>query len=347
LSKERHLIPCSAGTGGISAESTAEMFIQNVIRLHGLPDTVVSDRGTQFVARFWRRLCKILGITVKPLTVFHPETDGQTEAENKEMERYLRTYVSYQQDDWVKWLPLAEFAANNAPSATTMVSPFFATRGYDPRMSFDFSQTDPQARHPKDKIELRRALDTAKKLHDLWEWLQEQIGLAQTRMEHFADQSRKPAPAYKVGDKVYLSARNIKTQRPSKKLDVKNLGPFEVLEKVGPTSYRLKLDEGMKIHPVFHSNLLRLDPENPLPGQVIAPPEPIEIDGEPEYEVEKVLDSRIRHGRVQYKVAWIGYPPDSSWYDADNLANSPDAVREFHAAYPRKPSRQSPRRSSA
>ena len=339
LSKERHLIYCKAGKGGISAESTAELFIQNVVRLHGLPDTVVSDRGTQFVARFWRRLCEILSITVKLSTAFHPETDGQTEVENREMERYLRTYVAYQQDNWVKWLALAEFAANNAPSATTLVSPFFATRGYDPRLSFDFT-SDPKARHPKDKVELRRAVDTAKKLHGLWEWLQEQIGLAQTRMEHYANQSRKPAPAYQVGDKVFLSARNIRTQRPSKKLDSKNLGPFEVLERVGPTSYRLKLDNSMRIHPVFHSNLLRLDPENPLPGQVQEPADPIEIDGELEYEVERILDSRLHYGRLQYRVSWVGYPPDSEWYEAENFGNSADAIREFHAAYPRKPGRR-------
>jgi hypothetical protein len=340
MSKERHLIPCKAGQGGISAESTAELFIQNVVRLHGLPDTAVSDRGTQFVARFWRRLCEILAITVKLSTAFHPESDGQTEVENKEMERYLRTYVSYQQDDWVKWLALAEFAANNAPSATTLVSPFFATRGYDPRLSFDFT-SDPKARHPKDKFELQRAIDTAKKLHGLWEWLQEQIGLAQTRMEHFANQSRKPAPAYRVGDRVYLSARNIRTQRPSRKLDAKNLGPFKILEKVGPTSYRLKLDDSMKIHPVFHSNLLRLDPENPLPGQVHKPADPVEIEGQLEYEVDKILDSRIYYGRLQYRASWVGYPPDSMWYEAENFENSADAVREFHAAYPRKPGRRS------
>jgi hypothetical protein len=89
ISKERHLIPCKAGQGGISAESTAELFIQNVVRLHGLLDTVVSDRGTQFVARFWCRLCKILAITVKLSTAFYPESDRQTEVENKEIERYL------------------------------------------------------------------------------------------------------------------------------------------------------------------------------------------------------------------------------------------------------------------
>jgi hypothetical protein len=156
-------------------------------------------------------------------------------------------------------------------------------------------------------------------------------------MEHFADASRKPAPAYQPGDKVWLSSRNLRTQRPSKKLDSKNLGPFKVLEKVGATSYRLQLPASMQIHPVFHSNLLRLDPDNPLPGQIQEPPPPIEIEGEEEFEVSKIKDSRRYRGRLQYRVDWMGYPPDDTWYNAENFENSPDLVREFHAKYPRKP----------
>jgi hypothetical protein len=119
-------------------------------------------------------------------------------------------------------------------------------------------------------------------------------------MEHFADASRKPAPAYQPGDKVWLSSRNLRTQRPSKKLDSKNLGPFKVLEKVGATSYRLQLPASMQIYPVFHSNLLRLDPDNPLPGQIQEPPPPIKIEGEEEFEVSKIKDSRRYRGRLQY-----------------------------------------------
>jgi hypothetical protein len=338
MSKERHLIPCKASDKGTSAEATTKLIIREIVRLHGLPDTVISDRGPQFVAEFWKHLCMLLRIDARLSTAFHPETDGQTEAENKEMERYIRTYVSYLQDDWVEWLPLAEFAANNAPSETTKVSPFYATKGYNPRMSFDIRPAKNEARNPKEVEERKRALRLATHLKEVWEQLREQIGLAQTRMERFADRNRKPAPAYKPKDKVWLSSMNIKTQRPSKKLDHKNLGPFEVIEKIGATSYRLRLPESMKIHPVFHSNLLRLDPEDPLPGQTQEPPPPVVIDNEDEFEVEKVLDSRLhRKKKLQYRVAWVGYPPDSTWYEAENFENSPELVREFHALYPNKP----------
>jgi hypothetical protein len=253
------------------------------------------------------------------------------------MERFIRTYVDYQQGDWIKWLALAEFAANNAPSATTKVSPFYANKGFHPRMSFDIRPKVRKARNSRESNERVRAVKAAKHLKSLWEMLQDQIGLAQTRMEHFANTKRKPAPAYQVGDMVWLSAKNIKTQRPSKKLDSKNLGPYKmILEKVGATSYRLKLPDTLKIHPVFHSNLLRLDPDDPLPGQIPEPPPPVIIDDEEEWEVEKVLDSRISQHKLQYRVAWVGYPPDPKWYNANLLENSPGLRREFHAAYPRK-----------
>jgi transposase InsO family protein len=339
LTKERHFSPCKATDEGTTAEATAEMLIRDVIRLHGLPDTVVSDRGPQFISEVWRHLCRILQIQTKLSTAFHPETDGQTEAENKEMERYLRTYVDYLQIDWKKWLALAEFACNNAPSATTKISPFFANKGFNPRMSFDIRLATKEPRNPGDVRNRAKAEELAVKMKGIWDFLQDQIGLAQTRMEHFADQNRKPAPAYQPGDKVWLSSKNIRTQRPSKKLDSKNLGPFEIVKKVGATSYELKLPASMRIHPVFHSNLLRLDPDTPLPGQIVDPPPPVVIDDEEEYEVAKVLDSRRcgRGKKLQYKVDWVGYPPDLTWYDATNFDNSPEVVREFHVKYPRKP----------
>jgi hypothetical protein len=341
LTKMRHFIPCLAKKKGTSAQRTAELIIQNVVKLHGLPDTIISDRGPQFVAEFWKHLCRILEIDARLSTAYHPETDGQTEVENRELEKYLRIYVNYLQDDWFQWLALAEFSANNAESATTKASPFFANLGYHPRLSFDLRpETDPP-KSQKERLDRKMALDKAKELKVLWEKLQDEIGLAQSRMERFADQHRRPAPAYKVGDMVWLSAKNLRTQRPSVKLDHKNEGPYKVLEKVGATSYRLKIPEETKIHPVFHSNLLRLDREDPLPGQNQPPLGPVIIDeGEEdeEYEVERILDSRLyKRNQLQYRVDWVGWPPDKKWYPARNFEHSPEVIKQFHAAYPKKP----------
>jgi len=98
LSKMRHFVPCQTT---VDARGLAEMFLKEVVRLHGLPKTVISDRGPQFAAVFWKRLCERLGIDRRLSTAFHPHTDGQTERMNASMEQYLRIFTSHQQDDWV------------------------------------------------------------------------------------------------------------------------------------------------------------------------------------------------------------------------------------------------------
>lgn len=129
LTKMKHFIPCK---GTCNAEEVARLYAYNVWKLHGLPQTIVSDRGPQFVAQFWKHLTRRLQITNLLSTAYHPETDGQTERTNAVLEQYLRAYVSYLQDDWSEWLPLAEFAANSAHSESTHVSPFFANYGFHP-----------------------------------------------------------------------------------------------------------------------------------------------------------------------------------------------------------------------
>src|SRR5690606_22736907 len=103
LRKQRHLIPCRTD---IDAKELADMFIKEVFRLHGLPLTIISDRGPQFSAAFWQRICDRLDIDPRLSTPFHPQTDGQTERMNAVMEQYLRAYVNYLQDDWQSWLAL-------------------------------------------------------------------------------------------------------------------------------------------------------------------------------------------------------------------------------------------------
>ena len=136
LTKERHFVPCQ----DMMTSHLAQMFTQYVIQTHGLPSSIVSDRGTQFTSKFWRALCQQLGITVKLSTAYHPETNSQTERANQELERYLRSHVNYLQADWVQWLPLAEFAANNAVSESSRMTPFFANKNFYPRLSLNLSQ---------------------------------------------------------------------------------------------------------------------------------------------------------------------------------------------------------------
>jgi len=123
LTKMRHLVPCHTT---INAPSLADLFLNNIWKHDGLPQTIISDRGPQFASEFWGTICRRLKIDRRLSTAFHPATDGQTEGVNGIMEQYLGSYVNYQQDDWCQWLPIAEFMGNNHVSETTGTSPIFA-----------------------------------------------------------------------------------------------------------------------------------------------------------------------------------------------------------------------------
>uniref|UniRef100_A0A803TTM2 Gypsy retrotransposon integrase-like protein 1 n=1 Tax=Anolis carolinensis TaxID=28377 RepID=A0A803TTM2_ANOCA len=130
FTKLAHFIPCD---GLPTAKETADLFLQHVFRLHGLPKSLVTDRGSQFTSRFWKALQKLLGIDSRLSSAHHPQTDGQTECTNATLEQYLRCYVNYQQDNWASLLPLSEFAYNNGVQASTKETPFFANYGFHPR----------------------------------------------------------------------------------------------------------------------------------------------------------------------------------------------------------------------
>ena len=338
LTKLRHYIPCHAGEGDLNPESAARLFLRHVWKHHGLPDSIVSDRGSVFISYFWASLCTLLGINRKLSTAFHPETDGQTEAANKEMERYLRTYVDYQQQDWSEWLPQAEFAANALYTEATGLSPFFANTGQEPKMDFDLDELQPP-QSTNERLQQAQARSVVDRMRAIWEFARENIGKAQARQSEFANRHRKDI-TFNEGDSVWLSTKNLKTDRPSKKLDYKMIGPFRVLRAHG-NAYTLDLPPHMAINPTFHASLLRKDPEDPLPGQHQEPPPPTKIDEQDEYQVDDILAARLfgKGKRLQFKVKWKGYPPDNAWYYADGgeFDNSQAIVDDFYSRFPDAP----------
>ncbi|MBW0536644.1 hypothetical protein O181_076359 [Austropuccinia psidii MF-1] len=116
----------------VTSSYLAHLFIKNILSKHVLPSSIVSDRGPLFISSFWTNPCQKLKISRDLSTAYHPETDGQTERLNKILEKYLCMYVSYHQDDWNTWLPLAEFSQNNSDYSSTKQSPFFTVYGRDP-----------------------------------------------------------------------------------------------------------------------------------------------------------------------------------------------------------------------
>jgi hypothetical protein len=266
---------------------------------------------------------------------YHPEGDGQTERTNQTLEQYIRIYCNYQQDNWKALLPLAEFAYNNAPNATTGISPFFANKGYNPNIAI----------HPERDLASARAQDFVTDLDELHQELRKQIASAQERYQRSADKNRLPPPDLKVGDRVFVKAEFFRTTRPSKKFAEKYLGPFEIIAQAGTLSWTLRLPENMRaVHPVFHVSMLEPHVANTIPNRAQLPPPPVVIDGEPEFEVSEILDSKIdnrrRTCRLLYLVKWTGYEgtdEETSWILATELGNASDLVTDFHQRYPEKP----------
>ena len=279
LTKEHHFVPCAEMT----TSHLVWMFIQFVVCTHGLPRSIVSDRGGQFVSLFWKALCAHLDIMLRLSSGHHPETDGQTEQENQELEHYLRSYVNYLQDDWVQWLPLAEFTQNNFQSDSSGMSLFFANKGFHPQLSIT----------PMGEACNQDAMEISGEITQILEQLQAELRLSQEAQAHAANLHQVLSPSYQTGDLVWLNTKNIRTRHPCKKLDDKWIGLFKVLKTGGSRACHLELPHTLKIHPVFHVSFLRLTPANPIPGQSNEHPGPvIGQDTDEEFQVEEILDSK-------------------------------------------------------
>ena len=331
LSKHAISIPCHTT---ITAEGTARLFIEHVYRHRGPPETVVSDRGPQFISAFWNEFCHVLGIKLKLSTAHHAETDGQSEIAIQYLTMRVRPYVSYHQDNWSELLPLIDFASACVTHETTQVAPFLVDCGYEPRTSFDWTRRPPSSSQDE-RMSRERARALGYHMHHIWSTVREQTTAAQSTHRRNANRHRRPVD-FTVGDSVWLMLKPYKTDRPSKKLDHQMAGPFPIVEQVG-NSFQLDLPDSMNIHPVFSPDKLRKAAADPLPGQHVEPPAPITIQDDHEWEVEKILTSRLSRGKVQYRVKWLGFDHDNTWYSASNFQGAPHLLRAYHATYPNRP----------
>jgi len=197
FSKMAHFI---ATTEKTSAEGLAKLFRDHVWKLHGLPESIISDRGVQFPAGMMKEMNNLLGIQTKLSTAYHPQMDGQTERVNQELEQYLRVFIDHRQEQWLDWLRTAEFAYNNKIHTTTKVSLFKVNYRQNPRMGFEGRR----------KGKYKAAGKFVEKMRKIQEEAKAALGKAQEEMKKFADRKQGKGEKYRVGDLVLLSTKDLK-----------------------------------------------------------------------------------------------------------------------------------------
>jgi len=319
FSKMSHFV---AATEKTMAEGLAKLFRDNVWKLHGLPESMISDRGPQFAAGMTKELNKMLGIETKLSTAYHPETNEQMERTNQELEQYLRMYVNYRQNNWAEWLTMVEFAFNNKVYTATKMSPFQVNYGREPRMGFDVRK--------KEKNE--KAEEFVKEMKERHEEARAALVKVQEEIKRQADRSRKEMEEYRVGDKILISTKDFLMElmkRVTKKLTEKFIGPYVVKKIVQENAVELELPASLRIHPVFNVRRIVKYREQ-VEGQKKILPPPVEVAGEKEYEVEEILDRQERRGKTKYLVKWKGYTAEeNTWKGLENLKNVMKKIEEF------------------
>ena len=317
LTKVAHFIPVKTSYSG---DRLAELYMERIVCLHGVPKKIVSDRGTQFTSHFWKAVHDSLGTKLNFSTAYHPQTDGQTERINQILEDMLRACALQYGTSWDKSLPYAEFSYNNSYQQSLKMAPFEALYGRKCRTPLFWNQTGETQVFGTDV--LRHAEQQVRTIRD-------NLRVAQSRQKSYADTRRREL-VFQAGDYVYLKVspmRSVKRFNMKGKLAPRYVGPFKVLERRGEVAYQLELPESLSgVHDVFHVSQLKKClrvPEEQIPLEELS------IKGDLTYEEYpvRILETaeRVTRSRVirMCKVQWNRYSQtDATWEREDDLRKS-------------------------
>ena len=282
LTKSAHFI---ATNNTYSLERYARLYVDEIVRLHGAPVSIVSDRDPRFTSRFWPKLQDAMGTRLHFSTAFHPQTDGQSERTIHTLEDMLRACVMEFKGSWDNYLALIEFAYNNSYQSSIGMAPYEALYGKKCRTPVCWDEVGERR-----LIGLEIVQDTTEKVN----MIRERLKIANDRQKSYADNRRRDLK-FEMGDQVFLRVspwKGILRFGKGGKLSPRYIGPYEIVDKVGEVAYRLKLpSELANIHDVFHVSMLRkyiADPSHILKKQPIQLKENLTYE---EHPVE-ILDRR-------------------------------------------------------
>jgi hypothetical protein len=248
LTKTAHFLPIKMN---YSMDRLAELYVKEIVRLHGVPVSIVSDRDPRFTSRFWRSLQEAMGTKLTFSTAFHPQTDGQTERTIQTLEDMLRLCVLDFKGSWIKYLPLIEFAYNNSYHASIDMAPYEALYGRKCRSPLYWDEVGERKLLGPEIIQ-----DTCEKIAVI----KKKLAAAQSRQKSYADVRRRELE-FEIGTKVFLKIAPMKgVMRFGRKgkLSPRFIGPLEILERIGTVAYRLALPPNLSgIHDVFHVSMLK------------------------------------------------------------------------------------------
>jgi hypothetical protein len=328
LTKMVHIIPCRVT---VTATQVASLFWREVVRHHGIPSSIITDRDPRFTSRFWQELWRLVGTKLKMSTAYHPQTDGQTERMNRTIEEILRNYIKDNGEDWDQHLTAVEIAINTSKQSSTGMTPFRLNYGREMKLPLE------HALQHLDSSNNPSASDSIKMMNDDLESARKNIVKAQQRQELSANQHRRLADDYKIGDRVMLTTENL--SKLAGKLTSKWIGPFKVLDVSPDRTVTLELPSAMRLRSnKFNVSKVKLYTSSKLdfPNRVqLNRPPPDIVDGEEQYEIEEIAGKRsVRIGRGQYRteylVKWKGYPiSESTWEAEEKLNNASEVVDEF------------------
>jgi hypothetical protein len=322
LSKGVVYVPCTAK---IDAIGTAQKFIDHVWKRFGLPSIIISDRGPQFASKVFQELCNAIKIKHRMSTAYHPQTDGETERVNQELETYLRIFCGTEPRNWSTYLPMAEFAHNNRAHEVSRMTPF--------QIIYGTEITGIPTAFPTIK-----APAVEQRLTEITKIRHEALAAHELARQLVMRRNKGTYKPFKLGDSVWLDSRHLNIPYGSNKLKPKRVGPFKIVKTLGEPGkevlYELDLPHQWRCHPVFNTVLLSPYRETGEHGPNYLKPPPDLINGENEYEVESIIAHRKKGTSYQYLIRWKGYGSnDDTWEPASNLSNAEEILDEYKTTY--------------